>query len=137
MKLLSFALTCLLLVGLTSCAFLQEKVIPQTKQKAADAITKAIVKTGECKAVEMVQSDVEKLLKIESDDSMVVKALGSTAPEGSQQESIISQICKSAASLALPTLLQKGVPEKWECQLIDLGGKIGELADQACGKIPI
>ena len=136
-KFLKFIIVAVSLIGLTSCAYFKEKVVPQAKQKAADSITKAIVKTGECVAVEMVQADVEKLLKIESDDSMIVKALGSSAPEGSQQEGIISQICKSAANLALPTLLQKGVPAEWDCRLTDLNGKVGELADMACGKIPL
>lgn len=137
-KFLSFAIVCVLMLGMTSCAVF-ENTIPKAKQSAADAITKAIVKTGECAAVDMVKADVEKLLKIESDEGMVAKAIGSAqeAPEGSQQEGVVSAICKSAASLALPTLLQKGVPEKWECALTDLGGKIGQLADEACGKISI
>ena len=98
-KLSRFSVICVLLMGLTSCAYFQGKVIPKAKQSAADAITKAIVKTGQCTAVDMVKADVEKLLKIESNESMVVKALGSSAPEGSQQEGVVSEICKAAAKL--------------------------------------
>ena len=129
--------TLVLLVGMTSCAFFKDKALPELKQKAADTITKSIVKIGECNAVGVIQSDVEKLLKIESDDSMVVNALGSSAPDGAQEEGMVSEICKAAASLALPTLLAKGVPSKWECALTDLNSKIGDLAVMACGKISL
>lgn len=134
-KILSFVLLVCVAMSLASCSLFSEKVIPAAKKSASEKITMAIVKTGECKNVEQVQADVNELLKVESDEGMVAKAIGSEAPAGSQQEGIVSQICKSAASLALPTLLQKGVPDKWECTLTDLGGKIGDLADMACGKI--
>ena len=56
-KFLSCALVAVLMLGLSSCAFFQGKVIPKAKQSAADAITKAIVKVGQCAAVDMVKSD--------------------------------------------------------------------------------
>jgi hypothetical protein len=123
---------------MSSCAYFQGKVIPQAKQKAADSLTKAIVKTGECVAMDQVRLDVEKLFKIESNDSMVVKAMGSeSSPEGAQEEGVVSEICKAAAKLAIPTLLSKGVPEKWDCRLTDMSSKVTELASKACGEIPI
>ena len=122
---------------MASCSFFQGKVIPAAKKSASEKITQAIVKTGECKAADVIKADVDKLLKIEADESMVVKALGESAPEGAQEEGLVSEICKSAAKLALPVLLQKGVPEKWECALTDLGSKVGLLAEQACGQIPL
>lgn len=134
-RILSLVLLVTVSMMVTSCAYFQEKVIPQAKEKAAESITKAIVETGECTAVDMVKADVDALLKIESNESMVVEALNAKAPEGSQSEGVTSEICKAAAKLALPALLAKGVPEKWECAMTDLSAKIGELASQACGKI--
>ena len=134
-RILSLMLLVSISIMVTSCAYFQDKVIPQAKEKAAESITKAIVETGECSAVDMVKADVDALLKIESNESMVVEALSSASPEGSQAEGVTSEICKAAAKLALPALLSKGVPEKWNCAMTDLSAKIGELASQACGKI--
>lgn len=136
-KLFSSVLMIVMVMSLSSCAFFKDKVIPQAKEKAADGITQALVKVGECQAVDAVKADVYKLLKIESDESMVVKALSASAPEGAQQEGVVSEICKAAARLALPALLFKGVPAAWDCKLTNLSSKIGELADMACGKIPL
>jgi hypothetical protein len=135
MKILIMLITAVMLMSVTSCSYFKSTVVPQAKKKAADAITKAIVETGECQATDAVQADVEALLKIESDNSLVVKALNESAPEGSQAEGVASEICKAAASLAIPALLDKGVPSKWECGLSDLSEKINQLAAQACDKV--
>ena len=136
-KFFNSVLMIVMVMSLTSCAFFKEKVVPQSKQKAADGIVKAISNVGECSGTSAIQADVEKLLKIESDESMVVKALGSSAPEGAQEEGVVSEICKAAANLALPALLNKGVPASWDCKLTNLKSKVGELAAMACGKIPL
>lgn len=135
MKKLILPIMAMLMISISSCSLFEDKVLPQAKAKAAEKITEAIVETGECKAVEAVRADVNDLLKIESDESMVVKALGLQAPEGSQQQNLVSEICKSAASLAVPVLLRKGVPEKWDCELNDLSSKVSELAMKACGNL--
>ena len=136
-KLISVLALITLTLGVVGCDSLRERVIPAAKEKAAEKLTEAIVKTGECQAVGEVRADVNKLLKIESDESMVVKALGSEAPDGSQQEGVVSEICKAAAKLALPVLLDRGAPDDWQCQLTSLNEKVGELAKKACGEIPI
>ena len=133
-----FMLPLMLIVSMffVSCSLIESK-IPEVKKSASEKITAAIVKTGECSAVSEIKADVDKLLKVESADGMVVKAMGSSAPEGAQEEGLVSEICKAAAKLALPALMAKGVPEKWECSLSDLGGKVGLLAEEACGKIDL
>lgn len=136
-RILSFVLLTVLALGLASCSLLEDKVVPAAKKAASEKITNAIVVTGECQAVDVVRADVDKLLKIESDEGMIATALDASAPSGSQSEGVVSEICKSAAKLALPALLRKGVPEKWDCQLTDLSSKIGELAAKACGEIPL
>lgn len=126
------------LIGMSSCSLFQKKIIPKVKEAAAKKLVEAIVKVGECKAIDEIKGDVYKLLKLEGDEGIVVMALGSeSAPEGAQEEGVVSEICKAAARLALPALLAKGVPEKWDCALTDLNSKIGVLAEQACGKIPL
>lgn len=124
----------ILLLSLSSCAFIKAK-IPELKQSVATKVTDAIVKTGQCTNIEAVRSDVNDLLKLESAQGMVANAIGSEAPAGSQQEGVISEICKAAARLALPVLLRKGVPTDWACQLTDLDAKMGELAIGVCTKI--
>lgn len=134
-------LLCLsLLLSLVSCSYFETKVVPKAKIAASASITKALVKEGQCANVEAVKADVDKLLKIESDESVVIKAL---APEAVEVQSLSATpstklaavICKSAASLAIPSLLKKGVPEAWGCSLTDLSGKIELLASNACDKI--
>lgn len=124
-------------LSLASCSFLKQSA-SDLKKSAGDKIASAIVKTGECAQAELVKADVYELLKIESEESLMVKALaGEKAPEGSEAQGVVSEICKAAAKLALPSLLKKGVPSKWECGLTDLTGKIELLASQACDEIPL
>lgn len=137
MKKLVLSFTILSALLFTSCSLFQDKLIPAAKKSASEKITSAIAKTGQCSAVEVIKADVDNLLKIESEDSMVVKAMTGDAPEGAQEQGVVSEICKAAAKLALPVLLQKGVPSKWECALTDLGSKVGQLADEACGKVSL
>lgn len=134
MRLVFCVLAMFSLLFVSSC---QEKLINKAKEQASKQITNSIVKAGECAGVAAVKADVDQLLKLENDESMVVKALGSSAPEGAQEEGIASEICKAAANLVLPVLLHKGVPQKWECKMSDLGGKVTGLAVMACGKIPL
>lgn len=139
-RVLSVLTICVVMLSLSSlvgCSFFKTKVIPKVKEAAATKLTAAIVKVGECKAESEVKADVYKLLKMESDEGLIAKAVGSeSSPEGAQEEGVVSEICKAASRLALPALLSKGVPPKWECALTDLNSRIGELAENACGKVP-
>ena len=139
MKKLLSATMILSLLTLASCSYFETKVLPKAKAAASLSITKAIVKEGQCANAEAVKLDVDKLLKIESDESVVVKAIADA--EVAQVQSVapstklISKLCKSAFTLAVPKLLEKGVPEVWGCSLVDLSAKIDLLASKACDKI--
>ena len=130
-----------LISSFAGCSYFKGKVIPAAKKSVAEKLTKAIVKVGECSNYAEVQNDVYNLLKLESDDGVVVKAMAFEAPaEGDAKnltasKSIIGDVCKAAANLAIPALLKKGVPEKWECKLNDLSERSKELADKACSKL--
>ncbi len=125
----------------TSCGFWKTKVVPAAKKLTATKLTDAVVKVGECSNRLEVQSDVYKLLKLEGDEGVVVKAMASESLSNSGEESLslsksfVGDICKSAAKLALPPLLAKGVPDRWDCKLEDLNSRLGELADKACARL--
>jgi hypothetical protein len=131
----------ILSVTLASCAYFESKVLPKAKEAASKSITGAIVKEGQCANVEAVKADVDKLLKIESDESVVVKAIAEAEEVQVSQKSVaaseklVSKLCKSAFGLAVPALLSKGVPQAWGCSLVDLGSKLDLLAAKACDKI--
>ena len=122
-----------------SCTVFQDKVVPAAKKLASEKVTSAIVKTGQCSNVEAVKADVDGLFKIESDTSLVVSAIAEApAPVVAKSFSgnpIVSSICKSAVSLALPPLLKKGVPAAWGCTLVDVSAQLESIALDACSKI--
>jgi len=137
-KFISILYLSLMMSSLVGCGFFKTKVLPKAKEVAAKKLTAAIVKTGECKAEAEVKADVYKLLKLEGDEGLIVKAVGSeSSPTGTQEEGVVSEICKAAAKLTLPALLSKGVPGDWDCSLTNLNEKVGDLAQMACGKIPL
>lgn len=128
------------LMTLASCSYFETKVIPKAKEAASKSISKAIVAEGECVHPEAVKASVDKLLKIESDESMVVVAIAQTEEVAPVQELAPSsklsvQLCKGAFGLAVPALLSKGVPVEWGCRLTNLSAKIDVLASKACEKL--
>lgn len=129
------------LFTLASCSYFETKVLPKAKQAASKSISTVLVSEGECVNVEAVKASVDKLLKIESDESVVVKAIADVEEVQVSQKSLasseklVSKLCKSAFALAVPALLSKGVPEEWGCKLTNLNQKIDALAAKACDKI--
>ena len=138
---LSIFLLVTLASSIVSCSLFQKKILPAAKQKVAKKLTEAIVKIGECANLAEVQADVHKLLKLEGDEGVVVKAMAADSVSSGEiksllaAKSVVGEICRAAASLALPALLEKGVPDEWECKLSDLSSKAVELASLACGKL--
>jgi len=134
-------ISCMFLSLLASCSMFEEKVIPAAKAKASEVVVAAIVKEGQCASSASIKADVDKLFKIESQESeslvvsAIVEAQEAPATQSFSGAPIVSGICKSAVSLALPALLKKGVPEKWGCSLTDLSSKLEGIALGACSKI--
>lgn len=134
------AVSCLFL-SLMSCSMFEEKVVPAAKAKASEVVVKAIVKEGQCSGEAAIKADVDKLFKVKSEESesLVVDAIVE-AQEAPVEKSfvgspVVSGICKSAVSIALPSLIKKGVPSEWGCSLVDLTSKLEAIALGACSKI--
>lgn len=115
-KILALIAICTLMVSCT-----------EGKKTAADlasnALSTAVVKELECSNADAVKADVttqiDKILKIQAETS------GSAA----------SMFCGDLVALAVPKLVDAGIPDAWGCTAANAKEKLATLADKACEKL--
>lgn len=124
-----------------SCSHFKENTLPKIKKGSADSLTKGIEWAGDCTHPEEIKIDAYAFFKIESEEGVLIKALNPIGPEGSQEESIISDLCLGASKLVIPAFINKakqsGRIQRWGCQLIKLEKNAGVVGKYLCGVIPI
>lgn len=97
------------------------------KKTAADmatgALSAAVVKHLECANADAVRADVkvqvDKVLKVEAET----------------QGSVVSKFCGDIVTLAVPGLVDAGIPDSWGCTATDAKEKLVSLASKACDNL--